>query len=136
MSDQISSLRKLIEALYIKTIAKNVSWEYFEAIDVCETGLGKGYVQTAGETDEDGDYYPVVKILNSEKQVIDTIHAGIFQDAKPVNTGQANYWELIRDLKGAAERSAKGADEVIASILSELGTDDISLEKPLDDDGI
>lgn len=122
-------LRRLLESLFIRTMEKDISWTYDEASDSCEASLGDGFVEVSGETDEDGDYLTLVKILNERKQVIDRIYGGSYglSDFNPHNTTHKNYWSLIKELKTAAERSALGADRVIDSILVRLASGNLPL---------
>lgn len=117
-------LRRLLEGLYIKTMSKEVNWSYDEANDLSEASIGNGYVQIVGETDEDGDFIIVVKILSESKQVIDRVYGGSYGlgGFQPYNTGHNDYWHLIRELKASAQRAALGADVVIDSILERLGS--------------
>jgi len=87
-------------------------------------------VQVVGETDDAGDYYSFIKLLNYNKQVIDSIYGGSYglKDHKPSNTGHPDYWKLIVDLKQAAERSALGADKVIETMLLRLNSDNLKLD--------
>jgi hypothetical protein len=130
MNDTTSDLRRLVEGLYLRTLAKKIDWTYNQSTDSCEASLGDGYVQIVRETDEDGDYYSYIKILNSLKQVIDNIYGGTLGQEPPANTPQNDYWTLMGQLREAAERQALGADKVISSILTELEATDLSLQKP------
>jgi len=130
MNDSTTDLRRLVEGLYLKTLSKSVSWTYDQSTDACEAHLGNGYVQVVGETNSEGDYYCYIKVLNKEKQVVDSIYGGSLGESAPTNTGHKDYWKLIADLKSSAERSALGADEIISSILSELGIDSLDVDLP------
>ena len=70
MNDATTNMRRLIEALYIKSVDQQVSWSFFPGADLCEAELGEGFVQTIEEADEEGNYYCYARILNSEKEVI------------------------------------------------------------------
>lgn len=130
MIDSTTGLRKLLEALYLKTIAGNISWSYLQTIDLLETPLGQGYIQIAQETDEDGDYYTFIRILNEAKQVVENIYGGTLgTNNKPVNTAHKTYWELITDLRSVALRAAVGADAVLASMIQTLGAEDLDLDE-------
>jgi hypothetical protein len=122
MMDAAAPLRGLVEAIYKKSSSGELDWIYEQDENVCETRIGDGYFQVCADTDDDGDYYYYVKILNQSKQVIDTIYGGNFQDYVPT-TGHQNYWQLITDLRTLAFRKALGADEVIKSMLSALHAD-------------
>ncbi|TMJ17159.1 MAG: hypothetical protein E6G94_02315 [Alphaproteobacteria bacterium] len=130
MTTYTEQLRKLLEGLYLRTIEKSINWTYDESSDSCESRLGDGYVQVVGETDDAGDYYSFIKLLNYNKQVIDSIYGGSYglKDHKPSNTGHPDYWKLIVDLKQAAERSALGADKVIETMLLRLNSDNLKLD--------
>lgn len=137
MTDSSSDLRELVEVLYIRTADRKVPWRYDETSDTCEVTLGKGYVQVLGETDEDGDYFNYIRLLNSDKAVIEDIYGGTLAGSaspvkSPMRTGHQSYWELIRDLKSRAQRIAIGADEVLVSMLGELraGASDLDEDVP------
>lgn len=134
MSQYTDQLRKLLEGLYLRTMDQQIDWSYDEATDSCEASIGDGYVQVSGETDDDGDYINLVKLLNSSKQVINRIYGGSYGlgDFSPFNTGHKNYWILISELKTAAEKSALGADKVLASMLDRLNSNRLPLSA--DDD--
>lgn len=128
MTDETSQQRKLLESLYLRTLDRKITWRYDSTEDSCESSVGQGYVQISQEVDEDGDLFPVVKLLNGKKEVIDRITGGFGLYAeKPFNTPHKDYWDLIRELKIKAERAAKGADIVIQSILHELGAERLDL---------
>lgn len=132
MSDATVNMRKLIEALYIRSASQDISWSFFPGSDLCETDLGEGFVQTIEEADEDGNYYCYVRILNSEKEVIDNIYGGTLGiKNKPYNTDHKNYFELLRDLHVTAKRNAVGADKLVSSILGALNAENLSIS---DDD--
>lgn len=121
--------RRLLEGLYIKTIEGNISWSYDQSADSCQANFGLGYVEVLSETDEDGDYFNYVRILNLKMELIENIYGGtVGHSIKPVNTSHSNYWELIRDLMSTAKRSATGADEVMQSILIELEATNLRMD--------
>jgi len=123
-----NQIRRLLEGLYLKTVSGDISWSYDSAEDKCEAQIGSGYIQVLGDTDEDGDYFNYVRILNSNKVVSDNIYGGTpGRSAIPSNTGHSNYWELIRDLKSAAQRSALGSQEVLLSMISALDADKLDV---------
>ena len=128
MTNAKDDLRRLVEGLYLGTLNGKVKWTYDSASDLCESKLGDGYVQTVRETDNDGDYFSYVKVLNASKQVIDNIYGGTLSNGDPVNTSHKNYWTLMGDLREVAERQALGADKVISSILDDLGAKNLSLD--------
>lgn len=128
MIDTKADLRRLVEGLYQATAKGHVSWRYDASSDLCETQVGDGYIQIVREADEDGDYYSYIKVLNSEKQVIDNIYGGSLGFHKPVNTEHKDYWALMSDLRESAERQALGADKVISSILTELGATELNVD--------
>lgn len=127
MNNAKDDLRRLVEGLYLGTINGKVKWSYDSAGDLCEAKLGDGYIQVVRETDEDGDYFSYVKVLNSDKQVIDNIYGGTLGGNEPSNTGHANYWQLMKELREVAERQALGADQVISSILKQINADDLPI---------
>lgn len=122
-------LRRLIEGLYLQTIKQAVKWSFNERDSICEAEIGAGYVQIAEEADDDGDYYSVARVLNKNRDVIDTIYGGTLgRDKTPVNTGHPDYWVLLRDLFSSAKRSALGADKVIDSIVDALGAKNMDVD--------
>ena len=135
MTTYTEQLRRLLEGLYLRTMEKKIRWTYDESTDSCEASLGRGYVELAGETDQDGDYSVLVKLLNADKQVIDRIYGGSYglHEHVPFNTGHKTYWVLMTEIKNSAERSALGSDEVIDSMISGLASDVLPLS---DDDEI
>lgn len=126
-SSMQKNLRRLVEAIYQNSISGSINWSYNEPADICEAELGKGFIQVLTDTDEDGDYYNYIRILNSDKQVVDTIYGGTLgslgSTAAP-STGHANYWQMIADLKSVAHRSAVGANDVINSMLTAMNAHD------------
>lgn len=128
MTDISTTFRKLLEGLYIKTNQQVVIWNFNQSESLCESSIGDGYVQVFQEADEDGDYYNYVRVLNGDRDVVDTIYGGALgRGASPANTGHADYWDLMRDLYSAARRSALGADKVIGSMVKALGADDLDM---------
>lgn len=128
MNDSTTPLRKLIEALYLRTLDRKIPWVFLQAADTCEAPLGEGYVQVVKEADDDGDYYSYVRLLNKDKQVVENIYGGTLgQNNRPANTGHKDYWELMNDLRSIAQRAAVGADTVVNSMLKTLDADDIDL---------
>jgi len=127
MASHIDNMRRLIEGLYLKTTSNQIKWTYDADSGTYETKVNDFFIQCASEVDEAGDYYNLIKILNSSKDIIDRINGGTLFPQKPVNTGHSAYWELFRDLREAAERSASGADEIIGDIVKALGIDKIPL---------
>jgi hypothetical protein len=124
VTDEITQQRRLLESLYLKTSDGTIRWDYDAADDSCEASIGNGYVQIMQETDDDGDYYTVIKIMNAKKETIDRITGGWgLGSMTPMYTGHSSYWELIQQLRVRAERAAKGADVVINSILGSLDAD-------------
>ncbi|WP_447758662.1 hypothetical protein [Sphingopyxis fribergensis] len=133
MNDLTANMRRLIEALYIKSINQEISWSFFHGADLCEAEFGEGFVQTIEEANEDGDYYCYARILNSDKEVIDNIYGGTLGNKnKPYNTDHKSYFELLRDLHTVAKRNALGADRLISSLLSALGAENL----PVSDDDV
>lgn len=130
MMDEVTTQRKLLESLYIMTSKGLVNWTYDKFNDSCEANIGDGYIQIANETDEEGDYLPVVRVLNAEKDTIDRITGGYeLGQLKPLHTGHDNYWRLVSDLQRRAEKNAKGADQVLNSILNSLDADTLDFSK-------
>jgi hypothetical protein len=128
VTDSTTPLRKLVEALYIKTIGQELVWSYNSATDSCEASVGAGYVSVIQETDEDGDYYSYLQIKNSQSEVVDSIYGGTLGKSSPFNTGHHNYWELIKDLRAQAYRSAMGSDKVVSSMLVALNASSLKLD--------
>jgi hypothetical protein len=127
MNDEITQKRKLVESLYLRTVEGKIEWHYDPVNGSSEATVGNGHVEMDSESDEDGNYYPVVKVLNQNKEVIDRVYGGSLWRSKPSSTGHATYADLISDLLVKAERKAKGADVVLNSILNELGADQVFL---------
>ncbi|WP_294190318.1 hypothetical protein [uncultured Sphingomonas sp.] len=133
MTDATKPLRQLIEAVYLKTVSQELNWSFNPADDSCTAQLGPGAVEIVQETDEDGDYYSYAQIRNSQNEVVDTIYGGsLGRGSKPFNTGHKDYWELLRDLRSQAYRSAMGTDKIVSGMLAELNA--VSL--PLDEDDV
>lgn len=133
MTDATRPLRKLLEAVYLRTMEQSLQWTYNPSSDSCETEVGAGYVEVVQEADEDGDYYSYVQIRNSQREIVDTIYGGtIGKSTIPFNTGHKDYWELMKDLRAQAYRSAMGSDKVVSGMLSELNASNLALD--LDDD--
>lgn len=131
MTDATKPLRQLLEAVYLKTVSQGLLWAYNPSNDSCTAELGPGVVEIVQEADEDGDYYSYVQIRNSQNEVVDTIYGGtVGRGAKPFNTGHKDYWELIKDLRSQAYRSAMGSDKIVSGMLMELKADNL----PLDED--
>ena len=127
MTDAIAPLRDLVEAVYKKTMSAELDWTFDQEADVCEANIGEGYLHICSDVDDYGDHFYYVKILNWQKQVIDTVYGGTLGQGLP-STGHANYWSLITDLRTAAHRKAVGADAVIRSMLTALGRNDPDLD--------
>lgn len=129
MTDATKPLRQLLEAVYIKTVGQQLSWDYNPSKDTCIAQIGAGSVEVVQEADEEGDYYSYVQIRNSKNEVIDTIYGGTLgKDKKPFNTGHKDYWELMKDLRSQAYRSAMGSDKIVSGMLAELKAGDLPLE--------
>jgi hypothetical protein len=108
---------------------QSLPWTYNPSSDSCEAEVGAGYVEVVQEADEDGDYYSYVQIRNSQKEVVDTIYGGTVGGShKPFNTGHKDYWELMKDLRAQAYRSAMGSDKVISGMLAELNAASLALD--------
>lgn len=130
MSDATANMKRLLEALYLKSLKQEVEWEFFPSLDLCEAKLGSGFVQVVSEADDEGNYYSFVRILDSEKTVVDNIYGGNFGiQSKPYNTDHKNYWDLMRDLYSVSKRSALGADKLVSSIVDSLGASNLSISE-------
>ncbi|RVT42110.1 hypothetical protein [Sphingobium algorifonticola] len=129
MTDPTKRLRQLIEAIYLKTVAGEITWAFNPTSDACETDLGAGSIEVVQESDDDGNYYSYVKIRNSEQEVVENIYGGTLgKGARPFNTGHKNYWELLSDLRAQSYRSAMGADKIVASMLTQLDATDLIID--------
>lgn len=132
MTDPTKMLRKLIEAIYLKTVAQELTWTFDPSTDACESDLGAGSIEVVQETDPEGDYFSYVKIKNSEREVVETIYGGTLgKGTKPYNTGHKDYWELLSDLRAQSYRSAMGADKIVGSMLIQLDAENLVVD---DDD--
>ena len=129
MSQVKDDFRRLLEGLFIGTSNGSVSWSYDSSENLCEAKIGQGYVQVVRETDPDGDYYSYVKVLDKEKQVVDTIYGGSVGTSLPVHTAHKDYWQLMNELQELAGRQALGADKLIHDMLKDLGFDKLSLDE-------
>lgn len=128
MTDATKPLRKLLEAIYLQTVSQKLTWSYNPSNDSCTAELTPGSIEIVQEADEDGDYYSYVQIRNSQNEVVDTIYGGTLGRNKPYNTGHKDYWELMKDLRSQAYRSAMGSDKIVSGMLLELNADDLPLE--------
>tara|TARA_R110000787_G_C13271604_1_gene431545 strand:+ start:318 stop:725 length:408 start_codon:yes stop_codon:yes gene_type:complete len=130
MIDSKTQIRRLVESLYIRTLEGKISWSYDASSDSCECEVGEGYIQILQESDDNGDYYTFIRVLNNQKQVIENIYGGsVGSNTKPFNTPHKDYWELMVDLRAMAQRSAIGGDAVLASMLAQLNADKIAMEE-------
>lgn len=131
MTDATKPLRQLLEAVYLKTMSQELNWTYNPSNDSCMAELVPGSIEIVQEADEDGDYYSYVQIRNFQNEVVDTIYGGTLGRNKPFNTGHKDYWELMKDLRSQAYRSAMGSDKIVSGMLNELNAANLPLEDDL-----
>lgn len=125
MSNAGQRLRSLVEGLYIATEKGELRWTPVEnsRTYMCQIGESRAEILQVGNDVR-------INIYGPSGDEVDSFDDTYFRDVSPKNIPHDSYFMAMTALLQSARRTATGADRVIDSIISSLGTPEVSDEPP------
>lgn len=123
-------LRSLVEGLYLGSNNGSIKWSRFENSDSFYTEVDGGNIEIGKGQNARGEPVVLVTIYNGEGQKVDSFDDDYFKDLAPIYFHRGGYFEMMNDIIETARRSATGADQIIDSILRNIGAPKIDSDDP------
>lgn len=135
MSTAIGRWRALAEALYLQSKDQRLKWTISDEKSVSVDFSDKKITireQSSGNFETD-----IAIEISRDGWIIDSFDDTELKSYKPKQVKIRSYYTLMNDTFLMAKRQANGADQVLDSILSQLGAVEIEEESPhWDDDDV
>ncbi len=112
--------RSMVEKIYNRTINKKLSWVIDEIDGAVGFRLGDNLIELTKET-IDGTPFAFIKIRSKDGALIEKFSDGNLDNGNRPSAGIFDsYYQLMVELRDIALRQARGADDALDAILSEL----------------
>jgi hypothetical protein len=110
--------KQLVQRLFERTRARKLEWQ--ETPDAgFQVSLANNSIKIK-EVDGRGTTLMYVYLINAAGEVADAFHDEELDEDEP----DTRWFSKIKEIYNLAQRQARGADQVLNDILSELGGDD------------
>jgi hypothetical protein len=120
--------RAFVEALYERAASGALKWEIGDSSTV-KTCIANTTVEIGEDLDYSEQPTIRVRILNDSGETVDSFDANYFSNATPAHVDFRTYWSLLSELYNVGNRAARGADKILADLLSSLGAKEIPAPK-------
>jgi len=115
--------RKLVEALVQRTRDKSINWSYDLLTDVPAILVAGRIISIALGKNQNREPLVTINIMNGDGSQIEAFDDEYISAAKPTIAGFDSYYVLMELLHDMAVEAAKGVDNHLDAILSELDDD-------------
>jgi hypothetical protein len=114
----------LVERLYEMTLSSELNWKETDYIGRFTTKIGKRNIELDTENPRGaGDPDVYIYIKDDFGKTLESFSDVDLADSVPRVRGYNNYYSLMFDLLKRVARKASGAEEVLDSVLEDLGAD-------------